>query len=137
MYVREYFNESARQSTNEIVKDNCHVFNEMIDQLDWMDDQTRLRAKAKAAVITTHIAYPDKLLDDKKLIDRYENVRRQHHITLYYYKLLMFFYISLSAPHEQSRLFAQRTQFDRFWYGFRIQETAPSSQQQNRLGHSR
>ena len=75
MYVREYFEESARQSANEMVKDVRSVFSEIIDQLDWMDDQTRLRAKGKAAAMTTHIAYPDELLDDKKLITRYENVR--------------------------------------------------------------
>ena len=74
MYVREYFEESARQSANDMVKDIRSVFNEIIDELDWMDDQTRLRAKGKAAAMTTHIAYPDELLDDKKLTDLYENV---------------------------------------------------------------
>ena len=62
MYVREYFEESARQSANEMVKDICSVFNEVLDGIDWMDDQTRLRAKTKAAAMTTHIAYPDELL---------------------------------------------------------------------------
>ena len=74
MYVREYFEESARQSANDMVKDIRSVFNEIIDELDWMDDQTRIRAKGKAAAMTTHIAYPDELLDDKKLTDLYENV---------------------------------------------------------------
>jgi predicted metalloendopeptidase len=75
MYVREYFEESARQSANDMVKDIQNVFTEIIDELDWMDDQTRLRAKEKANAMATHIAYPDELLDDKKLSDRYENVK--------------------------------------------------------------
>jgi len=74
MYVREYFDESSRQSINEMVKDIRSVFIEMIDELDWMDDQTRLRAKEKATAMTTHIAYPVELLDDKKLTELYENV---------------------------------------------------------------
>ena len=74
MYVREYFDESARKSANEMVKDIRDVFNEIIDELDWMDDKTRIRAKEKAAAMTTHIAYPDELLDDKKLTERHSNV---------------------------------------------------------------
>ena len=79
MYVREYFDESSRQSINEMVKDIRSVFIEMIDELDWMDDQTRLRAKEKATAMTTHIAYPVELLDDKKLTDLYENVNMTIH----------------------------------------------------------
>ena len=74
MYVREYFDESARKSANEMVKDIRDVFNEIIDELDWMDDKTRIRAKEKAAAMTTHIDYPDELLDDKKLTKLYTNV---------------------------------------------------------------
>lgn len=74
MYVREYFEEAARQSMNEMVKDIRSVFSEIIDELEWMDDETRVRAKGKSDSMTTHIAYPDELLDDKKLIDLYQNV---------------------------------------------------------------
>ena len=73
MYDREYFEEDARQSANDMVKDIRSVFTEIIDELAWMDDETRVRAKEKAASMTTHIAYPDELLDDKKLTDLYEN----------------------------------------------------------------
>lgn len=74
MYVRKYFQEDARQAANEMVKDIRSVFAEILDELEWMDDETRKRAKDKAASMTTHIAYPDELLDDKKLTDLYENV---------------------------------------------------------------
>ena len=73
MYVRDYFEEGARQSAIEMVKDIREVFTEIIDELEWMDEETKLRAKEKAAAMFTHIAYPDELLDDKKLTDRYEN----------------------------------------------------------------
>ena len=67
MYVREYFDESARKSANEMVQNIQSVFNEVLDEIDCMDNKTLARAKAKAAAMTTHIAYPDELLDDKKL----------------------------------------------------------------------
>jgi len=83
MYVREYFKEEARQSVNEMVKDIQAVFNGIIDELDWMDDGTRGRAKEKAAAMTTHIAYPDELLDDKKLIDLYANVKKKKKLSIF------------------------------------------------------
>ena len=73
MYVREYFDEAARQSAIEMVKDIREVFTEMIDELEWLDEGTKLRAKEKATAMFSHIAYPDELLDDKKLTDRYED----------------------------------------------------------------
>ena len=73
MYVREYFDEAARQSAIEMVKDIREVFTEMIDELEWLDEETKLRAKEKATAMFSHIAYPDELLDDKKLTDRYED----------------------------------------------------------------
>ena len=73
MYVREYFDESARQTVNEMVKDISDVFVEIIDELEWMDEETRVRAKEKSAAMTNHIAYPDELLDNRKLTELYEN----------------------------------------------------------------
>ena len=82
MYVREYFEESARQAVNEMVKDLRSVFDEIIDELEWMDELTRARAKDKSAAMMTHIAYPDELLDDKKLSELYNNVKNNCHQNL-------------------------------------------------------
>lgn len=73
MYVRKYFDESARQSAQEIVKDIRDVFTEIIEKLEWMDEETRERAKEKVATMTTRIAYPDEVLHINKLTERYEN----------------------------------------------------------------
>jgi len=71
MYVREYFEEEARQSAKSMVKDIRDVFDEILGELEWMDEETRIRAKEKAASMATHIAYPDELLDDNKLTKLY------------------------------------------------------------------
>lgn len=98
MYVREYFEEDARQSANEMVKDIRSVFTEIIDELEWMDDETRIRAKEKAASMTTHIAYPDELLDDKKLTDLYENVIFYHFkFVISIFSLLTFMFVFQST----------------------------------------
>jgi len=74
MYVREYFSEDSKQSVLEMVGDLRTTFNSMIEDLDWMDADTRVRAKEKSLSMTTHIGYPDELLDDKKLTDLYDNL---------------------------------------------------------------
>jgi hypothetical protein len=38
MYVREYFEEAARQSMNEMVKIFRSVFSEIINEHEWMDN---------------------------------------------------------------------------------------------------
>ncbi|XP_011705369.1 PREDICTED: neprilysin-like, partial [Wasmannia auropunctata] len=42
--------------------------------VDWMDEKTRRRALEKIAAMTLHIAYPNELLDDRKLENYYEGL---------------------------------------------------------------
>jgi len=74
MYVGENFDKSARNSGKKLFQDVQDIFIEILDELDWMDDKTRIRAKGKTAAMTTHTAYPDELFNDKKLTERYANV---------------------------------------------------------------
>jgi membrane metallo-endopeptidase-like protein 1 len=71
MYVRKHFKEDAKQSALEMVSDIRAEFDAMLSQIDWMDDSTRSKAKAKAAGIVEHIGYPPELLDTIKLNDLY------------------------------------------------------------------
>lgn len=58
----------------EMVNDIRAEFEEILKQVDWMDDKTRVNAIDKARSMSTHIAYPDELLDDRKLEEFYEDV---------------------------------------------------------------
>lgn len=51
-------------------------FKQIVRNIDWMDGNTRQSALEKVDAMTTHIAYPDELLDDNKLIEFYGNVRQ-------------------------------------------------------------
>lgn len=75
LYVRKYFNEEAKKNALEMVDDIRSEFTEILKKVPWMDEATRVNALDKAASMTSHIAYPDELLDDKKLIEFYESVR--------------------------------------------------------------
>lgn len=49
-------------------------FLKILDEVDWMDENTREKAKAKAEAITSYIGYPDELLDNTKITELYQNV---------------------------------------------------------------
>lgn len=74
MYVRGYFDQDARQSVDEMVKDIHSVFNEIIEDTQWMNNKTRIHADRKAASMTALITYSEELLNDKTLTDYYQNV---------------------------------------------------------------
>ncbi|KAK2705540.1 neprilysin-2-like [Artemia franciscana] len=74
LYVRKFFQEDAKAAAVEMVNDIKETFFEILDTIDWMDEETRLRAKKKAETITTHIAYPEELMQNQKLIDLYKGL---------------------------------------------------------------
>ncbi|XP_008194096.1 neprilysin-2 isoform X2 [Tribolium castaneum] len=71
LYVRKYFNEQARQNALEMVSDIRAEFQDILKNVDWMDPETKKNALDKAKSMSTHIAYPDELLDDRKLEEFY------------------------------------------------------------------
>ncbi|XP_014481617.1 PREDICTED: neprilysin-11 isoform X1 [Dinoponera quadriceps] len=71
MYVRKYFKEDAKKTALEMVSDIREEFTKILKKVEWMDEKTRANALDKAASMVSHIAYPDELLDDKKLEEFY------------------------------------------------------------------
>ncbi|HEU4991383.1 MAG TPA: M13 family metallopeptidase N-terminal domain-containing protein, partial [Luteimonas sp.] len=49
LYVQKYFPASSREKIQQLVANLLAVFPERIDKLDWMDDATKAKAKAKVA----------------------------------------------------------------------------------------
>ncbi|XP_035741301.1 neprilysin-2-like isoform X2 [Vespa mandarinia] len=74
MYVRKYFKEDAKKNALEMVADIREEFTKILKKVDWMDEETKESALDKAASMSSHIAYPDELLDDKKLEEFYEKL---------------------------------------------------------------
>lgn len=50
------------------------VFNQILDEVPWMDDMTKKEAKKKLHSMTTHIGYPDEMLDNDKLEEYYRKL---------------------------------------------------------------
>ncbi|XP_066258701.1 neprilysin-2 isoform X4 [Euwallacea similis] len=74
LYVRKFFNEEARQNAKEMVADIREEFEEILKKVDWMDEKTKQNAMDKAKSMSTHIGYPDEMLDDKKLVEFYQDL---------------------------------------------------------------
>ena len=55
MYVRKHFKEEAKDAMTEMVRDIRKEFDHILDDLEWMDDSTRVRAKV--AFRSTFINY--------------------------------------------------------------------------------
>lgn len=54
------------------------AFNELLNENHWMDDQTRIVAKAKANAMKERIGYPELLTDPDELEKEYIMVNFKH-----------------------------------------------------------
>ncbi|KAG5889087.1 hypothetical protein JTB14_004931 [Gonioctena quinquepunctata] len=57
-----------------MVDDIRAEFEDILKSVEWMDDETRMNAIDKARSMTSHIAYPDELLDNRKLEEFYDGL---------------------------------------------------------------
>jgi putative endopeptidase len=63
LYVKKYFTEDAKKRMLELVNNLQKAFSVRINNLDWMSDSTKQKAKEKLFAITKKIGYPDKWRD--------------------------------------------------------------------------
>ncbi len=71
LFVKEYFNEKAKERYSKLVEAIRDAYKERIARLSWMTDSTKQKAYAKLAKITKKVGYPDKWKDFSALkIDR-------------------------------------------------------------------
>ena len=59
LYVKRYFNEDAKKRALELVNNFQITLEKRIDNLDWMSDSTKVKAKDKLFSISKKIGYPD------------------------------------------------------------------------------
>ncbi|MEO5996467.1 MAG: M13 family metallopeptidase [Chitinophagaceae bacterium] len=78
LYVKKYFTEDAKNRMLELVNNLQQAFETRINNLDWMTDSTKTKAKEKLHVFIKKIGFPDKWRDYSKVsIDKsryYENL---------------------------------------------------------------
>ncbi|KAF5280974.1 hypothetical protein FQR65_LT14898 [Abscondita terminalis] len=74
LYARKYFKIEVKRQAQEMVNDILNEFKNILKQVDWMNDETRKNALAKADTITSYIGYPEELLHDEKVEKYYEPI---------------------------------------------------------------
>ncbi|MEP6681804.1 MAG: M13 family metallopeptidase [Parafilimonas sp.] len=67
IYVKKYFNDSAKARYTQLVENIRTALKNRIENLDWMSDSTKQKALAKLAVVNKKIGYPDKWKDFSSL----------------------------------------------------------------------
>jgi putative endopeptidase len=63
LFVKEYFNEKAKQRYTDLVEAIRDAYKERIKNLPWMSDSTKQKALDKLNKITKKVGYPDKWKD--------------------------------------------------------------------------
>ncbi|NWI46155.1 NEP protein, partial [Picathartes gymnocephalus] len=75
LYVEEAFAGDSKHVVEEMIADIRDVFIKTLDELPWMDAETKKRAEQKAAAIRERIGYPDEIVtDDNKLNSEYQEL---------------------------------------------------------------
>jgi len=63
LYVKEFFNETAKKRYENMVEAIREAMRERISKLDWMSDSTKQKAYAKLAAMKKKVGYPEKWKD--------------------------------------------------------------------------
>ncbi len=67
IYAAQYFPPETKAAMNVLVKNILAAMGRRIDNLTWMQPETKVKAQAKLASFTTKIGYPDRWKDYSKL----------------------------------------------------------------------
>ena len=80
LYVAKYFPTEAKSQADDLVKNIIAAMDDRLSKLDWMADETKVKAKAKLAAFTPKIGYPATWRDYSALNivkgDAYGNAKR-------------------------------------------------------------
>ncbi|NXH42743.1 NEP protein, partial [Dicaeum eximium] len=75
LYVEEAFAGDSKHVVEEMIGDIRDVFIKTLDELSWMDAETKKRAEQKARAIRERIGYPDEIVtDNDKLNSEYQEL---------------------------------------------------------------
>lgn len=71
LFIRDNFNQESKTVALEMIHTLREAFIEILDELEWMDEETRQVARQKALAMNERIGYPDMLTRPTQLEDEY------------------------------------------------------------------
>uniref|UniRef100_A0A3B3CPN2 Membrane metallo-endopeptidase-like 1 n=1 Tax=Oryzias melastigma TaxID=30732 RepID=A0A3B3CPN2_ORYME len=81
LYVRETFAGESKQMVSNLISKIQQAYVETLEELNWMDDASKEKAREKAMAMKEHIGYPDHILeeDNQKLDQEYLNFSEENY----------------------------------------------------------
>ncbi|CAL8117982.1 unnamed protein product [Orchesella dallaii] len=73
-YIEAVFDEDAKTEVNQMVENLRSIFKQMVEVADWMQNETKTAAIAKADAMRSFMAYPDWLKDKEAVEEFYEGL---------------------------------------------------------------
>ncbi|XP_062908605.1 phosphate-regulating neutral endopeptidase PHEX [Mobula hypostoma] len=136
MFVKAHFQENKKKLTEDLVAGIRWAFLDIVDkENDWMDAETKDKAKEKAKAILAKIGYPNFILNDDAINNKYRNVTIS--ATDYFGNLLSFlrFYAQLDfrdlrRRRPKTEWFAHPTTVNAFYAWSRNQIQFPAGELQ-------
>ncbi|XP_055336820.1 membrane metallo-endopeptidase-like 1 [Paramacrobiotus metropolitanus] len=74
MFVREHFKEDSKEIAQLMIRELRLSFIELVDEVDWMEGVTKLKAKEKMNSMIDNIGYPDWIQNSTKLDQEYDGI---------------------------------------------------------------
>ncbi|XP_007900582.1 endothelin-converting enzyme-like 1 [Callorhinchus milii] len=71
LFVEEYFSSNSKIKVQQLIKDVKHAFDRRLEELDWMDAETKKAAEAKLRYMMVMVGYPDFLLINEAVDNEY------------------------------------------------------------------
>ncbi len=78
LYVKEFFNETAKKRYTDMVEAIREALKDRIGKLTWMSDSTKQKAYTKLAAIKSKVGYPEKWKDMSALIIDRESLAKNY-----------------------------------------------------------
>ncbi|XP_067322209.1 endothelin-converting enzyme-like 1 [Anolis sagrei] len=72
LFVEQHFSSTSKAKVQQLVENIKHILDRRLEELDWMDEETRRAARAKLQHMMVMIGYPDFLLNPEAIDKEYE-----------------------------------------------------------------
>ncbi|XP_049979093.1 endothelin-converting enzyme-like 1 isoform X3 [Alexandromys fortis] len=72
LFVHEHFSAASKAKVQQLVEDIKFILGQRLEELDWMDAQTKAAARAKLQYMMVMVGYPDFLLKPEAVDKEYE-----------------------------------------------------------------
>ena len=77
MYAKRIFDSKAKKEVVGMTKYLRKAFSKLLDEITWMDDETKVEARKKLENMRQFIGYPDEFLDQEKVDAIYDKVNME------------------------------------------------------------